>query len=87
MDVLYPKTSTRIFIPRELNGMIGRSVFKVAHRSPSAVVYWHIDNEFMGATEKVHQLAVYPTPGKHKLTIVDGHGEILTRYFEVISSL
>lgn len=87
MDVVYPKPNSRIFIPRELDGNIGKSVFEVAHRSQASVVYWHIDNEFIGATEKVHQLAVQPALGRHKLTIVDGTGETLTRYFEVISAM
>jgi penicillin-binding protein 1C len=87
MDLIYPKSNARIFIPRELGGQHGTSVFELAHRNPSAVVYWHLNGEFIGETRKVHHMAVNPGEGKHSLTIVDDSGEILERKFEVLSKM
>ncbi|HYC84839.1 MAG TPA: penicillin-binding protein 1C [Chryseosolibacter sp.] len=87
MDLLYPKQHAKVFVPRELGGNPGRSVFELAHRDPKATVYWHLDGKYIGSTTKVHHLALNPPAGKHKLTIVDGHGAEIHRDFEVISGL
>ena len=85
MDLIYPKFNARIFIPRELDGQPGSTVFELAHRTPTATVYWHIDGEYIGSTKKNHHIAVNPTQGKHVLTLVDDAGETLERQFEIIS--
>jgi penicillin-binding protein 1C len=86
MDLVYPKNNTRLFIPRELDGEPGRSVFELAHRDPDATVFWHLDGKFVGSTSKVHHLALNPEPGKHRLVLVDGQGLEINRDFEVISA-
>lgn len=87
MDLIYPKPNAKIFIPRDLDGTPGSSVFELAHRNSTAKVYWHLDGEFIGETHKNHQIALNPGEGKHTLTIVDEAGEALERQFEVISKL
>jgi penicillin-binding protein 1C len=81
MDLIYPKANARIYIPRELDGTPGRSVFELAHRSPTMKVYWHLDGEFVGETQKKHQMALNPGEGKHILNLVDEAGEGLGRAF------
>jgi penicillin-binding protein 1C len=85
MELIYPKVGAKIFIPRDLDGKPGSAVFELAHRNPTATVYWHLDGEFIGETKKIHNLALNPVEGKHLLTIVDETGETLERSFEVIS--
>jgi penicillin-binding protein 1C len=85
MDMVYPKHNARIFIPRDLDGSPGNAVFELAHRSPAVTVYWHLNDHYIGSTKKIHRLALSPSEGKHKLTLMDDHGEILDRTFEVIS--
>jgi len=87
MDLIYPKPNSKIFIPRDLDGTPGSSVFELAHRNSTTKVYWHLDGEFIGETRKNHQIALNPGEGKHILTIVDEAGEALERHFEVISKL
>jgi penicillin-binding protein 1C len=87
MELIYPKPGARIFIPRTLDGAVGSAVFHLAHRDPEAIVYWHLDQEFAGITQKTHQMAVQLPPGKHVLTLVDKSGEVLVRPFEVISGM
>ena len=86
MDLIYPKPNARIYIPRDLDGTPGRSVFELAHRSPTMKVYWHLDGEFVGETQKNHQMALNPGEGKHVLTLVDETGEALKGHFEIISN-
>jgi penicillin-binding protein 1C len=85
MDLIYPKAGSKIFIPRELDGEPGRTVFQVAHRDPSATVYWHLDGKFVGATQVSHRLPLAPSEGTHEVTLVDEQGIMINQRFEVFS--
>ncbi len=84
MEVIYPKNFSKLFIPKELNGKLGKLIFKVAHRNTNTKLYWHIDNEFIGETINFHELSLQPSVGKHKLTLVDHEGNRLEKFFEVL---
>lgn len=84
MQVIYPKRNSRIYVPKELNGRMGRTIFEIAHRSPSIQVFWHLDNEYIGATKRIHQMAFHPNEGDHTLTLVDENGETLKLAFEIV---
>lgn len=85
IEMIYPKPHTIIYIPYELSGEQGKTIFEIAHRNPSNTVFWHIDGELVGTTKDIHQLALNPSKGKHMLTISDADGETLTVPFEVVS--
>lgn len=85
MDLVYPKPNARITIPRELDGQMSSTVFELAHSDPAATVYWHLDGEYLGATEKRHRMSVQPHAGNHILTLVDETGQVLETRFEVIT--
>jgi penicillin-binding protein 1C len=85
MDLIYPKLNAKIFIPRDLDGKSGSTIFELAHRNATTTVYWHMDGEFIGSTKKIHHMALNPAQGKHVLTLVDESGETLERQFEIIS--
>ncbi len=57
----------------------------VAHRQPQTTIYWHLDQEYLGETRDLHQMALAPAPGTHTLTLIDEHGEFLERTFTVLS--
>lgn len=85
MDIIYPKNNSRIYIPVELDGKPGSAVFKVAHRNAGILIYWHLDERFIGTTIQVHQMALSPSQGIHRLTLVDQDGERVSIGFEVIN--
>lgn len=87
MELVYPRSNAKIFIPRDLNGEPGSSVFELAHRNAQTTVYWHLDGEFIASTRKIHHLALNPGEGNHILTVIDDAGVVLERRFEVISKL
>lgn len=87
MDMIYPKAGTRVFIPRNLDGTRGSVIAELAHRTPEAVVYWHLDDTYLGSTTRVHQMAIQASPGKHTMTLIDESGQVLKLAFEVISDL
>jgi penicillin-binding protein 1C len=46
-------------------------------------LFWHLDSEFLGETEDMHQISVAPQPGQHLLTVVDEKGNYLERKFTI----
>ncbi|MBI1767718.1 MAG: penicillin-binding protein 1C [Bacteroidetes bacterium] len=85
MDLIYPKLNAKVYVPRELNGESGQTIFEAVHRNPSITVYWHIDGDYVGSTSKLHRMALSPSAGNHILTLVDENGETIRRSFKVIS--
>ncbi|WP_421920188.1 penicillin-binding protein 1C [Marinifilum sp.] len=84
MELIYPKSNDRIFVPIQLNGQRGKVVFEIVHHNPDANVYWHLDGEFIGITCGSHQQELNPGEGKHLITFVDDEGNSLTKHFEVV---
>jgi penicillin-binding protein 1C len=84
MEFLYPKKSTEIYVPVELDGKTGKAIFEVAHRNNEAIIHWHLDDEYLGYTKNFHQMALSPEAGNHQLTLVDQNGERLELNFEVL---
>jgi penicillin-binding protein 1C len=73
-----------VYIPRELDGKKGRTVLEAAHRDPQSRVFWHLDEKYLGETVGVHQMAVNPEPGRHRLTLLDEQGNQLEHNFTVL---
>lgn len=82
--LLYPKANSKIYVPIEIDGNVGRTVFEATHRNINTTIYWHLDDEFIGETKMIHQLALNPPAGKHKLLLIDENGIMVHLKFEVI---
>jgi penicillin-binding protein 1C len=87
MEMIYPKPNATIFIPREIDGTPGSSVFQLAHRNPGAEVYWHLDGEYLGSTRRSHHFPIQASEGKHTIVIIDQQGEAIERQFEVVTKM
>ncbi len=85
MQIIYPKNNAKIYVPKELGGLPGKTVFQVAHRQNGMTIYWHIDNDYVGLTKGKHQLSLHPDEGIHVLTLVDEKGNTVQRKFKIIS--
>ncbi len=84
MQLIYPKTFSKIYVPLDLDGLPGRTVFKIAHRNPGAIIYWHLDRQYIGSTANFHEMALNPSEGLHQLTAVDDQGNRLEQTFEIL---
>jgi penicillin-binding protein 1C len=85
MELIYPRPDARIYVPIEIDGTPGETVFTATHRDIKAKIFWHLDNEFIGTTEEFHQMAMHPPPGKHTITLVDENGAEIHTSFEILS--
>ena len=86
LEFLYPESGSVLTLPRQLDGSLPGAVFQAVHRDPSAVLYWHLDNEYLGETHLIHQMQLSPPPGKHTVTVVDGDGKTVSVGFTVAST-
>lgn len=84
MQLIYPKQATRIYVPIDLDGRLGSTVFQVAHRSRNTEIYWHLDGVYLGSTTTFHQMALQPSIGQHRLALVDKEGYRLEQTFEIV---
>ena len=85
LDIIYPEEDAKIYVPLEASGEKGKTVFTATHRNSMAKLFWHLDNNFTGSTQKFHQLALNPSKGKHTLTVIDEEGNAITRNFEILA--
>lgn len=84
-SLLVPESGARIYVPVDLDGQPGMTVFQAAHRDPQAALYWHLDGDFLGSTREIHQMEARPGPGAHTLALVDASGQRIERSFLVLS--
>ncbi|WP_295128023.1 penicillin-binding protein 1C [uncultured Chitinophaga sp.] len=85
MGLIYPRPDARIYVPLELDGSRGETIFRATHRDPEAKIFWHLDNAYVGTTATFHQLPLRPSEGKHTITLVDESGEELQLQFEILN--
>jgi penicillin-binding protein 1C len=84
LALIYPAQYTRVHIPVEQDGVPGSAIFEATHENNSAKLYWHLDEEYLGVTERHHQMAIRARAGKHVITLVDDAGNELRQGFEVV---
>ena len=59
-------------------------VAQAAARSSDTIIYWDLDGNYLGLTDKRHEIVINPEPGSHILTITDNHGNMLRRKFDIL---
>jgi penicillin-binding protein 1C len=84
MQLIYPSGNQKILIPAGNNSTPGEVVFEAAHSRPSAIIYWHLDGEYLGSTRDIHKISLALSPGLHTLVLVDENGERVERGMEVV---
>ena len=84
IEIIYPQPNAKIYVPLEINGERGKTVFTAAHRRAGAKIFWSLDDEFLGTTQNFHQIGLNPLPGKHVITLVDENGISVSRQFEIL---
>jgi penicillin-binding protein 1C len=84
LDIIYPEPNSTLYLPKGFTGSPERFVFRAAHTRPEAILYWHIDDEYLGETKDIHQISCQLNAGSHILTIVDNWGSQAVRAVKVV---
>ena len=71
---IYPSEGAVISLPNKSDGSRSELICKVAHGDPSAKLFWHLDNNYIGNTSDLHMLRLTPDSGFQKLTVYDNYG-------------
>ncbi|NDV60640.1 penicillin-binding protein 1C [Bacteroides sp. 519] len=82
MQFIYPQMNAQVYLPKQLDGSQGQMTFELVHSHSNAVVYWHLDDEYITATEDFHKITILPSEGKHSMTVVDDEGNTLSVTFQ-----
>ncbi len=84
IEIIYPIPEAKIYVPLEINGERGKTIFSATHRKSSSKIFWSMDDNFLATTQHFHQVAVSPSVGKHVITLVDENGVSVSRGFEIV---
>jgi len=87
MEFIYPPRDARIFITRSLGGEMMSILPEIAHRRKNAVIYWHLDDSYIGMTRHIHQTEIRAGEGDHIITAIDDEGITIARRFYCIGTL
>ncbi len=85
IELVSPTQWDNLYLPVELDGSRGKIVIQAAHRHSNSTLYWHLDDEYIGATDGIHQMAVSPDFGDHLLLLTDEEGNRYEQVFHIVS--
>lgn len=85
MSMIQPEPNSSIYIPPDQYGKPGKVIFKLAHRRPETLVYWHLDERYIGSTRTFHEIALVADEGAHQLTMIDSLGNELKCAFNILN--
>lgn len=83
ISFVYPRNNSTIYVPIEIDGTKGQTIFEVVHQRSNGKLFWHLDDNFFGTTTDIHQLSARPSVGKHRLTVMDEDGNRASVRFTV----
>ena len=83
MSFVYPKDSSRIWLPVDFNQQRQKIVFKLAHSQPKELVYWYIDDIYLGTTSVEHEKVLDVDEGWHTMTVNGQNGARCSVSFQV----
>lgn len=82
LGIIYPTPNQDIIIPKTLAGEVSKLVLKAAYNK-ERVLYWHLNDRYIGMTQYFHTLEIQPEPGDYVLTIVNVDGQQIQQKFKV----
>ncbi len=74
LKIVYPHHNARLWLPRDFGGARQKIAMRVAHREKNRVLYWYLDDRYLGSSRGRHVKAVDLSKGWHTLNVVDESG-------------
>ena len=88
MELVYPQHNAILYIPKGFSAE--KFIFNAVHRSDSASIHWHLDNNYITTTYSDsttgHTISINPNAGIHWLTIIDNEGNSQRIRFTTLTS-
>ena len=75
LAIVYPTNNARLYLPRSITGELQGLTLRASHRERDRRIFWYLDQEIVGQTERHHSLSIFLEPGDHVLTVVDSEGD------------
>jgi penicillin-binding protein 1C len=85
LRIVYPEEGSKIWIPRDIDGNDQKLMLRAAHLEPDSILYWYANNLYLGKTTERHTWSARFPRGWHKLEVIDGRGNRVSRNFFVVS--
>ncbi|MEZ4810729.1 MAG: penicillin-binding protein 1C [Allomuricauda sp.] len=83
MEFIYPKENEVVLLPKDLGNKTSDVILKLAHQQSNALVYWYLDETYVGKTENFHEFLLDIRPGDYTLTAVDNQGNQIQQEVQV----
>jgi len=83
MEFIYPTKNEAIVLPKNFDETLNEVIFSVAHRQSETILYWYLNDQFIGTTETFHELAYTPLPGSYTLTVTDQLGNQISQSLSI----
>ena len=74
MKFIYPTEKSTIFLPKDFDGTLNELVLKVANSNKEAILFWYVNEIFLGTTKEIHQLAIKLQIGRSTISVTDNYG-------------
>jgi penicillin-binding protein 1C len=85
MDFVFPtKFKSKISLTKGVNNEVNPVILKVTHTNTNAILYWYLNDVFIGNTSQYHEQAIVPKQRNHKITVIDNFGNEKTRLIEIL---
>ena len=86
MDFIYPRETSKIFIPKDITGKKTACIFELTHIYNDATIFWYLGDEYLGKTENEHKISVFPKSGNNRLLAIDQYGNEIFKNIKFINN-
>jgi penicillin-binding protein 1C len=83
-DLIYPRNGFKIYLPMNESSIKNDLIMNATCNDNNAILHWYLDKNYLGETNRYHQMAVKPMAGKHTLLITDEKGKSIAAQFEIV---
>ena len=83
MEFIYPKKNETVLLPKDMGKTHSDIILKLAHQQSKAIVFWYLNELYVGKTENFHELVLNISPGDYTITAVDNLGNRIQQRVQV----
>ncbi|NLP57036.1 penicillin-binding protein 1C [Lutibacter sp. B1] len=83
MEFIYPKENTVIYLTKDFTDKNNGLILNLAHTISDVKVFWYLDDVFIGSTQNIHEIEIFPKKGIYLITAVDEFGNEIKQNVEI----